>query len=962
MSNSINNPGFNPVQITDLTQLDQSQPTTAVTESAGLPEVTGLTAARAEGQHEVVTPEASELRGQVEEGLGSKIGRWMSEGFMRLKGDGGLPPQININHPSLGQVTYTNQELKSFINTLPRLERAAARENLVSHLTERIARGAELMNDVISGAKDGENPSLQDISDLMLLLDAKSRASGNGFDRGAFSLEDSQGKLYQYLDRCPEKYLRSSSHIKNEQKAMVDGHLNVQRGIDIPLGSNGLPSGKRTITFGAISPKGDVSRHLFIKPETQGCRLGPLSSQLTQAGSSEYPQRPTRFFSDLGQTIAHGFSFLQAQGVQAEASARREKLSPELVQAFESAKAIIDEFSSNSAPIMRAKGEILAKLDQNDPTGSGQGLHTMIANFKEAMYVVDNNSTRFEGLIDKINQAILAFANDVAPHINDASALDVRMNNEVIFTQDQLQNPTEAQESPSIAVKSGQIVEACALTEADATTFMFRNAIELIPNTLAKNGATAEQLSTARTILSHNPDGGEMKVPQMIANLKNLPAAMPEGTLRNLASSNITSALTVLMPRHQIEGVENNKEKLRVELKSMLPMESFTEAQRQMIDSTPKPSLLLAMHNANQNISTTINNLLDLPEGARANQVNNALQAFYNAVGNSAGGVTDSGDATGEIINNTLQFALKGMSRERQEALYEKLSTPQAQLDRANLSAQVIALRGGAGNVSYGSLMGMHGERPFTNTQIIDTLENMLAIAQDDRLESSFDAVIDARIQGICGQEVQSSLDSVANIADLNVVTVDGKRAVPFDEALAKGKDLMPEQYRTDSNRNMHLSLVSGPRQRPQVLDTVPKLMEAFSMQGSDGQKYLNLDLFRAVTSLACQTSFAPLNEVIQSGIVQGSGVGVMGNVGTPSLKREMVFDAQSMELKMLNKEAQVSMVHVTGRPTPLTNSNTEVELKVGFQSQEGESYTPTLLSSYVGINWRIADEARITT
>ena len=169
-------------------------------------------------------------------------------------------------------------------------------------------------------------PDAQDVADIMLFLEARAQASGNGFAEGAFSIEDADGRLAAFLNRCPEKYQRSSSHLNDTQSAEVDGHRNTHRGIDMPGGMKGLPHGHATVLFGVI-PGGEggvPARRLFLKAESHGCRMNTLSGREHAAGRDDVPDRPKRA-SDLFSAIRHGLSFIQTRGKGSAAGSRKER-------------------------------------------------------------------------------------------------------------------------------------------------------------------------------------------------------------------------------------------------------------------------------------------------------------------------------------------------------------------------------------------------------------------------------------------------------------------------------------------------------------------------------------------------------------------------------------------------------------------------------------------------------------
>ena len=149
------------------------------------------------------------------EGFRSRVGRWFREGFMGPRA--GLPETVSVNMPGGGAVAFSGRSLAGMIKSLPRLDRAAARENLAATLEARLEHGRSLL-EAVQGGGELPAPDAQDVADIMLFLEARAQASGNGFAEGAFSIEDADGRLAAFLNRCPEKYQRSSSHLNDTQR------------------------------------------------------------------------------------------------------------------------------------------------------------------------------------------------------------------------------------------------------------------------------------------------------------------------------------------------------------------------------------------------------------------------------------------------------------------------------------------------------------------------------------------------------------------------------------------------------------------------------------------------------------------------------------------------------------------------------------------------------------------------
>ncbi len=156
-------------------------------------------------------------------------------------------------------------------------------------LSERIARGLNILQDVRAGHGANHPASAANVADLTLALHAIGLSNGDKLPNGSFSVADPDGALARWLDTSDELYLRESSHLEAYQKMTVDGHRNILRGIDVPEGPNGLLAGMRTVHYGTIpdlttADGNGPRRRLFLKCESHGCFYNPVSKADQQAG------------------------------------------------------------------------------------------------------------------------------------------------------------------------------------------------------------------------------------------------------------------------------------------------------------------------------------------------------------------------------------------------------------------------------------------------------------------------------------------------------------------------------------------------------------------------------------------------------------------------------------------------------------------------------------------------------
>lgn len=961
-----------------------------------LPDVAGFAEVQRQGAQNMPQVGVNELRGAVQpqapEGRGAKIARWFNEGNIRLKGNGGLPPITTIEHPKLGTVRYGAQELKAFINTLPRLDRQAARDNLAAHVSARIDNGIAAYENALSD--NPVPPTMQQAADLMLFLDAKAHATGNGFAEGAFSIEDQDNKLYQYLDSCPEKYLRSSSHMKESQGDQVQGHTNVHRGIDIPKGPNGLPNGKATILFANIPAHGDTPARIYMKPEPAGCRLSTLSAAKLEAGSSAVPQRPARF-SDIGQAIKHGCGFLGSVTGNSSATlgadgVRKERISSDVKKAYQEVITTVAQYTPEGANANReigARDAVLGILKDYKLSSTSGGLSEMLTHLKDAKYLVNNDEQTVRGVTDVLEQAVEVFAQKVATKIKDASYLDSRICNEVMFSTADLQEDNHGDAAPAMtaAERAVALVTATQATDVDKAQYTYSNAKTSVEMLFARHHIEGDAKANLLAILERNPAGGAMKANQMIDNIKSMMAVvsaeLPHGLSRNEITTNCAMRIKGLCQYDTRRADDaTNAQVFRAHMMSMVPQNGWNPAQLAICEAA-KPAYAMIIHHHAEPVKAGFDGLLAtrLPQSGTpeyeddVSAVNEALSTLFKAVEVSLEGTLDGADAIGEISNMVCNFALADLSREQKQDLYAKFSNPDCHKLMAYMDSIGVKFRlGGHGDVPFSKLVGMESQRGFIIRSMVDGLERDLGIAQDQRLETNSHVVVEDSMKAALNSQTREIFEQAQTVqnpdgsqhihvvhsrdtqTDLAMVMVDGKRAVPFAEALEKAEYILPEVYQLDNAREIHLTI-----QKPEgkvVVSTPEDVFNAFAFEAEDGTKYLDFDLCRTVTCLSCQTTLSESEKYIHGGDLPDSIDMIVDIAGNRS--RSFVFNPAEESLSITSTEARNFMVH-NGEMLELDQeSASSLEMKMHLNKADDGHYDATLQDYYVSLDWGLEDES----
>ncbi|MBO7535051.1 MAG: hypothetical protein J6T46_13765 [Victivallales bacterium] len=338
-------------------------------------------------------------------------------------------------------VNIQKEQFEPMIMSLPKSERKAAVANLQQTLNQRVADGLRLMDTILSSPTMPPPPKNEDVAAIGLALYALANQQGDAFTNGSFSVADPDGRLAKWLDTSPDVYIRSSSHLSAYQHALVDGHMNMQRGIDIPEGvTTGLPNGHRTMLYGTIpartQPDGTtVPRRLFVKTESAGCRLSSASSSDIKASIGQNMTIRSFHLSDVGEMFHHLASYITSRGQQGIGTARKEHFPSNVATAYENAKTEL----SQTADGQRA----LAVLEQGSPKKGG-GLCILRDNIalcrKELangpMASIDSAQKKaITDVLDRLEQEI----NTHKPQESD-DLRKVRLGNEVIINYQPVQS------------------------------------------------------------------------------------------------------------------------------------------------------------------------------------------------------------------------------------------------------------------------------------------------------------------------------------------------------------------------------------------------------------------------------------------------------------------------------------------------------------------------------------------
>jgi len=334
-----------------------------------------------------------------------------------------IPPMVTITVNGQS-ITFRKAQYEQMIMALPDSQRASAVARLTQTLEGRVTNGLFILQN-LQNLPPGAftlSATTERVADLTLALYARAEAQGDGFTNGSFSVADPNGSIAQWLDSSSEVYLRSSSHLEAYQGKMVDGHVNMQRGIDIPEGvTSGLPNGHRTVLYGTI-PAQDARtpRRLFLKTESAGCRI---STACLRSASAALGSAHTRgiHLSDIDEMARHLLSFIKTRGQQGNTTARKEHFPKNVSDAYKNAVKQFETLAKQGGK--NSPSATALKLLTQDGPAKGGGVCMLRRNIAEIGRQLPN--VDFSAVLGPLNTAITSMPNH--------DHLDIRLGNEVII-------------------------------------------------------------------------------------------------------------------------------------------------------------------------------------------------------------------------------------------------------------------------------------------------------------------------------------------------------------------------------------------------------------------------------------------------------------------------------------------------------------------------------------------------
>ncbi len=347
---------------------------------------------------------------------------------------------LNLMDPKSGEkFKWEATRFKDAVLSLPWNKRVDAIAHLQATIQERIANGCEVYHKVRLGQGDLPPANAKNVADFTLYLYARAAANKEDFVNGSFSVKDENGYLHKWLDTSDQIYARTSTHMTALHKFRImnsDGtdHENVQRGIDLlPSLEEGLPANFKTIVYGAIPAwRGMIgTRRLLLKAESFGTRFTTLLGARSHHENTGIHSRKANFFTDLGRSTCHLFSFFATRGQQGNLSCRKEHPSDKIADLMNKWVKKMKKVSGSGDKEIRTCVMMDTVLDCEFKK-SGYGLRVLNQKMNDVRKLLEN-SEKETGYDYQIVRELLADLEKAIEELPHHDRPDVRVGNEVLI-------------------------------------------------------------------------------------------------------------------------------------------------------------------------------------------------------------------------------------------------------------------------------------------------------------------------------------------------------------------------------------------------------------------------------------------------------------------------------------------------------------------------------------------------
>lgn len=344
-----------------------------------------------------------------------------------------IPDNLDVQ---IGDETlhFVKKHYETMIMDTPPAERPRSVAELKNLLACRIQKGREIIKAVYAGQGHRYETSLRNAASVTLAFHAATVKKGEYNDRGAFSVQDPQGYLYQWLDKCKEVYLRTSTHAKAYHHRTVDGHMNMPRGLDIPRSMGGLMGGMRTFHYFSIPAAGKEDRRLYLKCETHGIYNSTISEDEEEKSRVSGMQTRKERSNDKMESLKHGMSLLTSITRRGPGRGNRKETFPKVLA--EAMNEVHDKLKK--AGFNKEADELVKNVSNSSDNG---GIRQLTENANKVLKnSKDNDTARLFGIMADLLGKIDEYATETDDDGNSVRSgrVEGRIGNEVMLNMDEL--------------------------------------------------------------------------------------------------------------------------------------------------------------------------------------------------------------------------------------------------------------------------------------------------------------------------------------------------------------------------------------------------------------------------------------------------------------------------------------------------------------------------------------------
>lgn len=343
-----------------------------------------------------------------------------------------IPANLSV---SVGDtnVIFVKSQYEQMVLETPDALRPKNVEELKALIKARVEKGREILKDVLAGNGFRHKATTRNVASLTLALHAATLNKKEFNERGAFSISDPDGRLYQWLDTCKEVYTRTSTHAKQYHHNTVDGHMNMPRGLDIPTGVGGLMGGMKTLHYFTLPAVNGQPRRLYLKTETHGIYNSTISKEEDQKSRSPGMQCRGKRSTDLKESMLHCGSLATVFTRKGDNLGNRKEDFPSSVKL-----AMNTAVSKLKKEGFKAEGKklVIGNEDSMFKKNNG-GIRQLLQNMTEILQIPrdEADQIKIQKIMNEVLQAVDAYAEETAEggNLKRSGNIAARIGNEVML-------------------------------------------------------------------------------------------------------------------------------------------------------------------------------------------------------------------------------------------------------------------------------------------------------------------------------------------------------------------------------------------------------------------------------------------------------------------------------------------------------------------------------------------------